>query len=229
MEEGCHSKRILYRIEHQEEKFLSNREAQMKTKLFILTVILISLSNVLCKGPAEEPEETGKKATEKVVLRSQPTELSQNDVIQMIKDKGLHCPGEKINGTLQHQYEVQTLGEQIVIVDQTTGLMWQQTESERMDWKEAEAYVEQCNADQYAGFSDWRLPTVEELASLLEPKKKNGNYIDPVFQKDLLSTWTCDTIPEAFAGAWFVDFSEGKPTDGNRAAGMGQVRLVRSR
>jgi len=69
---------------------------------------------------------------------------------------------------------------------------------------------------------------VEELASLLESKKKNENFIDPIFQKDLLSTWTSDTVTDAFAGAWFVDFTEGKAADGNRAAGMGQARLVRS-
>ncbi len=201
----------------------------MKTKVFILTVMLLTLGTLLCKSPVEEPAEKVEKAVKEITLRSQPAELSPEEVMQMIKDKGFHCPGENVKGTFDHQYEVQTLAEHTVVVDQATGLMWQQAESERMYWNEVEAYVEQCNADQFAGFSDWRLPTVEELSSLLEPKKTKDTFISPVFQKGLLSTWTCDTIPEAFAGAWFVDFSEGKPADGNRAAGGGDTRLVRSR
>ncbi len=204
----------------------------MKSKILTLSVILFMMILVTCKGPAEEPVEQAEKATEqvieKVALRSQPAELSPEEVLQMIRDKGFHCPGENIKGTFSHQYEVQTLNGQKVVVDQDTGLMWQQAESSRMTWREVEAYVEQCNADQFAGFSDWRLPTVEESASLLESKKKNGNFIDPIFQKDLLGTWTSDTVTDAFAGAWFVDFAGGKPADGNRAAGMGHARLVRS-
>jgi hypothetical protein len=84
------------------------------------------------------------------------------------------------------------------------------------------------NEAKWAGFSDWRLPTAVELTSLLQKKKKGQFYIDKVFQQQFLSTWTSDIVKDAFAGAWFVDFIEGRPVDGNRAAGLGHVRLVRS-
>ncbi|MFX0211663.1 MAG: DUF1566 domain-containing protein [Candidatus Hodarchaeota archaeon] len=149
--------------------------------------------------------------------------------MQIIKDKGFHCPGDKFKGTFENSYEQAVLRGVNVITDHTTNLMWQEAEDKtRFSWEEAEAYVAKMNQENLAGFSDWRIPTVEELLSLMESSKKNDNYIDPLFQKELLSTWTIDIVKDAFAGAWFVDFNEGKAADGNRAAGLGHVRLVRS-
>ncbi|GAK53774.1 hypothetical protein U14_05048 [Candidatus Moduliflexus flocculans] len=40
-----------------------------------------------------------------------------------------------------------------------------------MTYQEAEAYIAQINADNFGGYNDWRLPTVEELLSLLEQER----------------------------------------------------------
>jgi len=198
----------------------------MKVKVVLLVgsiLILALFTHFACGGG----QQSG--TPEKITLRSETATLSKEEVMQVVKDKGLHCPGDNIKGTLKHSYEQAELQGVPVIIDHTTGLMWQQAEDEtRFDWREAEAYVAKVNEENLAGFSDWRIPTVEELMSLMESSKKNDNYIDPKFQKELLSTWTIDVVTDAFAGAWFVDFNEGKPGDGNRAAGMGQLRLVRT-
>ncbi len=50
-----------------------------------------------------------------------------------------------------------------VWMDKNTGLLWQlDIENRLMSWYEANEYVENINSMQYGGYSDWRLPTIEE-------------------------------------------------------------------
>lgn len=195
----------------------------MRNKLTSFLAVLLLISVFSCSGNSKNAN------VKKVTLRSQSATRSKDEVLQMVKTKGFNWPAEKIKGKFQHKYELQTIGEIKVVIDHATGLMWQQAEeSSRLNWREVEAYIDQKNKQNLAGFSDWRLPTVEELLSLMETKKKGDYYLDPVFHKELLNTWTVDIVKDAFAGAWFVNFSQGQPSDVNRAFGMGHVRLVRS-
>ncbi len=55
------------------------------------------------------------------------------------------------------------------ITDNATGLMWSQDDSGvGMNWEEALAWVAQKNAENYLGYSDWRLPNAKELQSLVD-------------------------------------------------------------
>ncbi len=101
------------------------------------------------------------------------------------------------------------------ITDKTTGLMWQKSGSSRAKtWKRAKTYVKQLNKG-FAGYSDWRLPTIDELASLVEREKVNGVHIDPIFYNKQKSCWSSDNGPP-FGGwtsnppqVWHVNFREG--------------------
>jgi len=53
--------------------------------------------------------------------------------------------------------------------------------------------VDYLNKNVFAGFNDWRLPTLEEAMSLVEREKKNENLnIAPVFDRKQWCIWTCD-------------------------------------
>lgn len=55
------------------------------------------------------------------------------------------------------------------ISDLATGLMWPQNDSRTgMDWSNALAWVQACNATNYLGHDDWRLPNAKELHSLFD-------------------------------------------------------------
>ena len=69
------------------------------------------------------------------------------------------------------------------ISDNTTGLTWMQNDSGNgLDWEGAINY---CESLDYAGSSDWRLPNVKELQSILDysrsPDATNSAAIDPLF------------------------------------------------
>lgn len=173
----------------------------------------------------------GSGSISSVELRSESISADKAGLLESIKSKKLYCPGENISGDLllKNRFEPVVLRDDRVVNDHVTNLMWQQDEDpERFNWREAEEYLAGMNSKDFAGYSDWRIPTTEELVSLLTPRKNGDYFIDPVFHKEILGTWTCDEFPDMPAGAWFVDFLEGKVGDGNRAAGLGQVRLVRS-
>jgi len=70
------------------------------------------------------------------------------------------------------------------ISDEATGLTWMKTDSGTgMDWPSALQYAEGM---EFAGHTDWRLPTAKELHSLVDyrrsPDTTNSAAIDPVFE-----------------------------------------------
>lgn len=72
------------------------------------------------------------------------------------------------------------------ITDHATGLMWSQDDSEDgMNWEYALSWVQQKNSENYLGYSDWRLPNIKELQSIVDysrsPQATNSPAIDPIF------------------------------------------------
>jgi hypothetical protein len=80
-----------------------------------------------------------------------------------------------------------------VVVDKASGLMWHQAGSEvTLDFFSAQEWVDDLNIQKYAGYSDWRLPTLEEAISLYEMKTNKDMNIDPVFSYSQRFIWTGD-------------------------------------
>jgi len=112
------------------------------------------------------------------------------------------------------------------ISDHATGLMWQKGGSDRyISYEGALAYVEELNRQTFAGHDDWRLPTIDELTSLLEPEKlSNDPYIDPIFDEEQWWCWSSDKRESG--GAWVVNLGYGLVY---RGVNVGYyVRVVRS-
>ena len=114
--------------------------------------------------------------------------------------------------TINHDCNLKTISGDKVVVDNAIGLMWHQSGSaEYMDWNAAKKWVRSLNSRGYAGHHDWRLPTVDEAASLLESNKRNDLYIDPVFSKKQRWIWTGDKFEDedGSEAAWRVFFDNG--------------------
>jgi hypothetical protein len=114
----------------------------------------------------------------------------------------------------------------LTVKDEATGLIWEQSGSVTdMNYEDAKKHVVVMNNEAYAGYKDWRLPTLEEAMSLMETKKKHGDlYISELFDKTQRWIWTADKKDGSVA--WVVDFIGGD-CDYGRVGDGSHVRAVR--
>lgn len=142
-------------------------------------------------------------------LRSSPEEALPPETVQrMLKEKGLFDSHRNADGYgIFHKYELQKEG--TVVCDHACSLMWQQAGSPNdMSYLDAKNYISALNKDRLAGYNNWRLPTLEEAISLMEPVKKDGDlHIDPVFYPCQKRIWTSDFRKAGMA--WTVSFDAG--------------------
>jgi serine/threonine-protein kinase len=72
-----------------------------------------------------------------------------------------------------NDYFEQTLDGDKVVIDSATNLMWQQAGSpEPMPYDSTERYIRELNNKAFAGFKNWRLPTLGEAMPLMEPQQE---------------------------------------------------------
>ncbi len=142
-------------------------------------------------------------------LRSQYKDLSVDDVKRMMKEYGFFEKYYNKSGNFKNHFEVRTIGKDQIVVDFATGLIWHQVGSEKyMKMAGVEGWLADLNKKGYAGFSDWRLPTLAEAASLLENQESGfGLFIDPVFSSEQSYIWTGDTFGKD--RAWVIDYYSG--------------------
>ncbi len=94
-------------------------------------------------------------------------------------------------------------------------------------WNEAKRLIQRLNNRGYGGYYDWRLPTLEEAMSLLEPGKRDGGlFISQVFDRYQEWIWTGDK-KNGINAAWNVNFRYGLVT-WSQVNYHGFVRPVRS-
>ena len=78
------------------------------------------------------------------------------------------------------------------ISDLATGLMWSEEDSkEGLDWKEALAWVQEKNAENFLGHSDWRLPNIKELHSIVDYTRSPEKTASAAINTDYFK---CSTI-----------------------------------
>jgi len=111
-----------------------------------------------------------------------------------------------------------------IILDQTTGLIWQKTEGGKRTWEKAIVYCENLVLGNY---EDWRLPNIIELRSLVDRSKHNPT-IDTAYFPDVAPSiyWTSSTPPSHNEYAWFVSFYTGNVNNYSKSYSY-YVRCVR--
>jgi len=115
-----------------------------------------------------------------------------------------------------------------VVVDRRSGLMWSRVElvEKPMNWETAD---KTCRELKLAGYSDWRMPTVEELFALAD-RTRHEPAIEKTAFPECKSSWYWTSTPYAPSPggcAWSVSFLNGSAGWGDRD-GYGFVRAVRA-
>ena len=156
-------------------------------------------------------------SVKKISLRAVPTTLSKEQIVNMIREKGFHHPADysqqglsaSVAGNFPHTFELRTFYDQQVVIDHVTGLMWQQAAAEFVPGGNVQTHIEHVNAGRYAGYSDWRLPTIEELAALLAASETGTDFIDPLFDPPYWFCLSADTVAGTPTAPWVVFFEDG--------------------
>jgi hypothetical protein len=112
------------------------------------------------------------------------------------------------------------------VLDKVTKLQWQQTDDGlTRTWADAKSY---CQGLSLAGATDWRLPTIMELSTLVNAEKVNPSIDMTVFPGTQASYYWSSTSYVSYSSyAWIVSFESGNVYDKNKAD-SNYVRCVRS-
>jgi len=123
------------------------------------------------------------------------------------------------------------------ITDNATELMWTQYDSQdSLDWEQALLYA---NNSTIAGYTDWRLPNVKEMQSIVDYSLTTHPAIDPMFEctgiineagvPDYGYYWTSTSAlfeaNEPYYYAWYVAFGKAVDGAGEDMHGAGAVRF----
>ncbi|MFY8298627.1 DUF1566 domain-containing protein [Pseudoalteromonas sp. SS15] len=135
-----------------------------------------------------------------------------------------------------------------IVLDRSTGLMWQQCEvglnynadnktcigsTQKLTWQQA---LLEANDNSHAGFTDWHVPNIKELASIIDhscvspalPQLELGVFL---FSNELISGeegdyWSSTTVTLEPQYAWTFQVSDGKNRYLKKTQ-TGRLRLVR--
>ncbi len=139
--------------------------------------------------PAQRPAQTRR-------LRSEPCKVTPGLAEDFFRIDRLGRP------LIHHARKLHPLDGHLVS-DPGTGLVWASSASDfSVTREEAVNYVEELNRKKWSGLNGWRLPTVDELVSLLYPAAENY-CLDTVFEDRADWLWSADRR-SAVAG-WCVN------------------------
>ena len=161
----------------------------MKKAEFLFIFILITMSLIFTSYDGVNAE---------TKLRNSPQKLNKEDIKTLVKkcnffDKELNEKGDFPNDFVDN-------GDGTV-TDRATGLMWEQKGSKReKSGYYAKKHVKSLNKKKFAGHDNWRIPTVEELYSLLESNTNKQLYINPVFATKAYHCWSTDESDLPYPG-----------------------------
>lgn len=183
----------------------------------------------LVQGPAEDLGKTGlpdRQASiprmERIILRHATGLYSEDAIPELVRQGNFYDAHYNPQGYFRNNLVDSNDG--LTVTDMVTNLMWQLGGHDINSIKTIQAWIEDLNAVEFAGYGDWRLPTIEEALSLVEKKKnEKGLFLHPCFSMAQPFIFTADRRKPG--GYWLVDFTKGGVfwASGFNPGGFGRV------
>nr|WP_321466211.1 DUF1566 domain-containing protein [uncultured Desulfobulbus sp.] len=170
----------------------------------------------LTKRTSQEPIQA------QIALPNQAEELSEEDVVQLVKQYDFADQERNPEGCFASK--LVDNNDDLTVSDTVTGLMWQRSGLDIMSHRSMRREVARLNAENFAGYSDWRLPTMAEALSLLEQEKTaHDQYLPRCFSGEQPFVFV-DAVRKP-GGQWFVDFKQGRAfwSSGTIPGGFGRL------
>ena len=169
----------------------------------VFIILLLGILAVMQPGCGRE-----EGSVRPAAFRSVYKTMSEHEVKSMVKSRSFFDRRWNRYRSFPNNFELKVVEEHRVVIDHASGLVWHQSGSPfPLKYAEAALWIEDLNKKGFAGYSNWRLPTVEEAASILERKRTNQRYIDPLFSIEQHSILTGDFCNEV--RLWGVSYQYG--------------------
>lgn len=101
-------------------------------------------------------------------------------------------------------FEEITVSGKVIVKDTETGLEWTKEYATNKTWQQALDYCETLN---YGDYSDWRLPNIEELKTLIDDTIYSPASTFPGMPSSLF--WSSSSLVNYTYLAWYVNFGNG--------------------
>lgn len=158
----------------------------------------------------------------RIVLPHEPAEMGEEDVVTLVQR--FNFADQERNPKGQFAKALVDNHDGLTVSDRVTGLMWQRGGIDIMSHRSMRRAIDRINATRFAGYADWRLPSLAEALSLLEPEKSAADqYLHGCFSGEQPFVFVDATRKPG--GQWFVDFKQGRAfwSSGTIPGGFGRL------
>lgn len=155
-------------------------------------------------------------------LPQHASELAEEDVVSLVARYNFADQERNAQGCFAQ--ELVDNGDGLTVTDTNTGLMWQRGGIDIMSHRSMRKAIARLNEQSFAGYSDWRLPTMAEALSLLTPEKgPQDQYLHRCFSGEHPFVFVDATRKPG--GQWFVDYKQGRAfwSSGTIPGGFGRL------
>jgi len=158
-------------------------------------------------------------------LRAVGRTLKDHEIGNLVKEGNFYDRQHNQTGFFANYFV--NNNDNLTVTDRSANLMWMRHGSDINSIQTINRWIAKLNRDNFAGFTDWRLPTVEEGLTLLEKHKNDrGLYLHSCFSAGQPFIFTADRRQPG--GHWFVDFTQARIYWGSAFNPGGFGRVCRS-